>query len=48
MRTVKPPEERRQEIIATATKLFLADGYDNTSMNDVMTVSYTHLTLPTN
>ena len=36
MRTVKPPEERRQEIIATATKLFLADGYDNTSMNDVM------------
>ncbi len=35
-RTVKPPEERRQEIIATATRLFLAEGYDDTSMNDVM------------
>ncbi len=36
MRTVKSPEERREEIIATATKLFMADGYENTSMNNVM------------
>lgn len=36
MRIVKPPEERRREIIATATRLFLAEGYENTSMNDVM------------
>jgi AcrR family transcriptional regulator len=35
-RTVKEPEIRRQEIVATATELFLAQGYEETSTTDVM------------
>ncbi len=35
-RTVKEPEVRRAEIIEAATGMFLAQGYDRTSMNDVM------------
>lgn len=35
-RTVKDPDVRRQEIVDAATELFLAQGYDRTSTNDVM------------
>ena len=35
-RTVKKPEIRRQEIVATATRLFLDKGYERTSTTDVM------------
>lgn len=35
-RTVKKPEVRRQEIVATATRLFLEKGYERTSTTDVM------------
>lgn len=36
-RTVKKPEERRAEIIASARRLFQSRGYGATSMHDVMT-----------
>lgn len=36
MRTVKKPEVRRQEIVATATELFLSQEFEKTTMNDVM------------
>lgn len=36
VRTVKKPEDRRAEIIAAATTLFQSQGYENTSMQDVM------------
>lgn len=35
-RTVKKPEDRRNEIIAAARDLFEEKQYDNTTMNDVM------------
>ena len=35
-RIVKKPEERRQEIIATARELFQTQEYQNTSMNNIM------------
>jgi AcrR family transcriptional regulator len=35
-RTVKKPKIRRQEIVATATRLFLDKGYERTSTTDVM------------
>jgi len=34
-RTVKPVEERRQEILETARRLFIANGYKNTSVADI-------------
>ncbi len=36
VRIVKKAEERREEIIAAAEELFLAKGYDRTTMKDVM------------
>lgn len=36
-RTVKKPEERHAEIVASARRLFQSQGYDATSMQDVMT-----------
>lgn len=36
VRTVKDPETRRQEIVATASQLFQSKSYKHTSMNDVM------------
>ncbi|MCP4140195.1 MAG: TetR/AcrR family transcriptional regulator [Chloroflexi bacterium] len=36
VRTVKKPEERRQEIIAAAVKLFGSKGYEKTTMTNVM------------
>jgi AcrR family transcriptional regulator len=36
VRTVKKPEERKQEIIASARRLFQTKEYDNTTMQDVM------------
>lgn len=35
-RTVKKPEERRREIVAAAQKLFQEQGYDDTTMQDLM------------
>ena len=34
-RTVKQPEERRSELLATAMKLFANKGYDNVSVREV-------------
>lgn len=36
MRIVKDPEERRQEIIDTAKRLFITKGYEKTSINDIL------------
>ncbi len=36
VRVVKKAEERRGEIIAVASQLFLSQGYDTTTMRDVM------------
>ena len=41
----KDPEERKQEILDAAEKLFYEKDYTKTTIN---AVSYTHLTLPTN
>ena len=34
-RTIKNPEERKQEIIETALELFTEKGYDNTTIQDI-------------
>jgi AcrR family transcriptional regulator len=34
-RIVKEPEERRRELIDTAERLFIAQGYDQTSISDI-------------
>ena len=36
VRIVKKPEERRQEIVSASRSLFLAQGYERTTMQDVM------------
>jgi AcrR family transcriptional regulator len=36
VRTVKKPEERRQEIVATARELFQKKDYESTTMQDIM------------
>lgn len=36
VRTVKKPEERRQEIVATARELFQKKDYESTTMRDIM------------
>ncbi len=36
VRVVKPPEERRGEIVSAACQLFLHKGYEQTTMGDVM------------
>jgi AcrR family transcriptional regulator len=35
-RIVKDPEERRKELIDTAEKLFLTNGYDQTAVSDIV------------
>ena len=35
-RTVKEPDERRSELIATAQQLFYAKGYESTSVRDIV------------
>jgi AcrR family transcriptional regulator len=35
-RVIKDPEERREEIIVTAERLFLARGYEDTSISDIV------------
>ena len=35
-RVIKDPEERREEIIRTAERLFLAQGYEKTSISDIV------------
>ena len=35
-RIVKPPGQRREELLDCAQALFLARGYDNTTINDVI------------
>lgn len=35
MRVSKAPEERKQEILRTAMRLFTQQGYENTSMQDI-------------
>lgn len=37
VRVVKKPEERRREILLASRNLFLKQGYENTTMQDVMT-----------
>ncbi len=37
VRIVKKPEERRREIVSASRSLFLSQGYENTTMQDVMT-----------
>ena len=36
MRSVKPPEERKQEIMDTAARLFFANGYAQTKIADII------------
>ena len=36
MRIVKEPEERREEILDAAEKLFAAKGFDSTSTGDIL------------
>ncbi|WP_274365003.1 TetR/AcrR family transcriptional regulator [Paenibacillus thermotolerans] len=36
VRIVKPPEERRAEILESAKQLFSTKGYENTSVNDII------------
>lgn len=36
MRTIKPPQERREEILDAAERLFEAKGFDATSTNDIL------------
>jgi len=35
-RISKPPEERRQELIETANELFLTQGYEQTTVGDIV------------
>ena len=35
-RTIKDPEERRKELIDTAERLFIAEGYDQTAIRDIV------------
>ncbi|TFH51044.1 MAG: TetR/AcrR family transcriptional regulator [Methanothrix sp.] len=35
-RIIKEPEERRKELIDTAERLFIAQGYDQTSISDIV------------
>lgn len=37
VRVVKKPEERRREIVSTSRNLFLKQGYESTTMQNVMT-----------
>lgn len=37
VRVVKKPEERRREIVSASRRLFLEKGYENTTIQDVMT-----------
>jgi AcrR family transcriptional regulator len=37
IRVVKKPEERRREIVSTSRNLFLKQGFESTTMQDVMT-----------
>lgn len=37
VRIVKKPEERRREILSTSRDLFLKQGYENTTIQDVLT-----------
>lgn len=37
VRVVKKPEERRREIVSASRSLFLSQGYENTTMQDIMT-----------
>ncbi len=36
VRTVKPPEERRREILVAALQLFRAKGYERTAVSDIV------------
>ena len=35
-RIIKDPEERRKELIDTAERLFVAEGYDQTAIRDIV------------
>jgi AcrR family transcriptional regulator len=35
-RIIKDPEERRKELIDTAERLFIAEGYDQTAIRDIV------------
>ena len=35
-RIIKDPEERRKELIDTAERLFIAEGYDQTAISDIV------------
>lgn len=37
VRIVKKPEERRREIVSASRSLFLSQGYENTTLQDIMT-----------
>ena len=39
--------ENRERILNAAAQLFREKGFDGIGVADLMTVSYTHLTLPT-
>ncbi|MDF2698465.1 MAG: hypothetical protein K0Q49_21 [Haloplasmataceae bacterium] len=36
MRITKPPEERKQEILATSRRLFEQNGFENTKISDIV------------
>lgn len=38
MKTIKDGEERRKEILVTARNLFIHNGYDQTSINDILKI----------
>ena len=38
MKTIKDGEERRKEILLTARSLFIHNGYDQTSINDILKI----------
>src|SRR5580658_3407774 len=37
VKVVKKPEERRREIVSASRSLFLSKGYENTTIQDIMT-----------
>ena len=41
MRISKEPEERKQEILETAIKLFSVNGFEKTSISDIACLLYT-------